>query len=163
MAKPSSPKDERRTRHTPHQQSLPLSEATAGGKRRSLCCNRSPNLRSTPDPQARIKARIKARSQPELRTVSTQGRTKAGNRPDGARANLVPINVDDEIRRLAYLLADRRGFQSGHETEDWLNAEREFASATASKALESTALDRCGRAPAATWRDGVLIPPNPSP
>jgi hypothetical protein len=41
------------------------------------------------------------------------------------RANLVPINLDDEIRNLAYLLSERRGFQPGHETEDWLEAERE--------------------------------------
>ena len=41
------------------------------------------------------------------------------------RANLFPINVDDEIRRLAYLLSERRGFEPGHETEDWLTAERE--------------------------------------
>jgi Protein of unknown function (DUF2934) len=41
------------------------------------------------------------------------------------RANLVPINLDDEIRRLAYLLSERRGFAPGHETEDWLAAERE--------------------------------------
>jgi len=42
-----------------------------------------------------------------------------------ARANLVPINLDDEIRRLAYLLSERRGFEPGHDAEDWLNAERE--------------------------------------
>jgi hypothetical protein len=42
------------------------------------------------------------------------------------RANLFPINVDEEIRRLAYLLSERRGFEPGHETEDWLTAEREI-------------------------------------
>ena len=42
-----------------------------------------------------------------------------------ARANLVPINLEDEVRRLAYLLSERRGFEPGHETEDWLTAERE--------------------------------------
>jgi len=41
------------------------------------------------------------------------------------RANLVPINLEDEIRRLAYLLSERRGFQPGHDAEDWLAAERE--------------------------------------
>jgi hypothetical protein len=39
--------------------------------------------------------------------------------------NLVPINLEDEIRQVAYLLSERRGFESGHETEDWLAAERE--------------------------------------
>jgi len=41
------------------------------------------------------------------------------------RANIVPINLEDEIRRLAYLLSERRGFEPGHETEDWLAAENE--------------------------------------
>jgi hypothetical protein len=43
-----------------------------------------------------------------------------------SRANLVPINIEDEIRRLAYLLSERRGFAPGHEAEDWMNAEREI-------------------------------------
>ncbi len=43
-----------------------------------------------------------------------------------ARANLVPISVEDEVRRLAYLLSERRGFEPGHESEDWLAAEREI-------------------------------------
>lgn len=42
-----------------------------------------------------------------------------------ARASVVPINVDEEIRRLAYLRSERRGFEPGHETEDWLAAENE--------------------------------------
>jgi hypothetical protein len=41
------------------------------------------------------------------------------------RSNLIPINLEHEIRQLAYLLSERRGFQPGHETEDWLSAERE--------------------------------------
>src|SRR5262252_8539808 len=41
------------------------------------------------------------------------------------RANLVPINIDDEIRQLAYLLSERRGFEPGHEADDWFAAERE--------------------------------------
>jgi len=43
-----------------------------------------------------------------------------------ARATLFPINLEDEIRRLAYLLSERRGFQPGHEADDWLTAEREI-------------------------------------
>jgi hypothetical protein len=38
---------------------------------------------------------------------------------------VVPINLDDEIRRLAYLMSERRGFEPGHETDDWLAAEHE--------------------------------------
>ncbi len=43
-----------------------------------------------------------------------------------SRSNLVPINMDEEIRRLAYLLSERRGFEPGHEAEDWLAAETEI-------------------------------------
>lgn len=43
-----------------------------------------------------------------------------------SRSNLVPINLEDEIRRLAYLLSERRGFEPGHETDDWVSAEREI-------------------------------------
>jgi len=42
------------------------------------------------------------------------------------RPNVVPINLEDEVRRLAYLLSERRGFEPGHEAEDWLTAEREI-------------------------------------
>ncbi|MFZ0733352.1 MAG: DUF2934 domain-containing protein [Candidatus Sulfotelmatobacter sp.] len=45
-------------------------------------------------------------------------------RSDG-RPNIVPINVEEEIRSLAYLLSERRGFEPGHESEDWLAAEHE--------------------------------------
>ena len=42
-----------------------------------------------------------------------------------SRSNLVPINIEDEIRQLAYLFSERRGFVPGHEAEDWLAAEHE--------------------------------------
>jgi len=38
---------------------------------------------------------------------------------------LVPINLEDEIRRRAYELYQQRANSSGSETEDWLTAERE--------------------------------------
>jgi hypothetical protein len=60
-------------------------------------------------------------------TEPTKKPTIVASKPriDG-RANLVPINVDDEIRRLAYLMSERRGFEPGHDAEDWLKAEREI-------------------------------------
>jgi hypothetical protein len=55
---------------------------------------------------------------------------KSGRKPEivrtDSRSNLVPINLEDEIRRLAYLMSERRGFVPGHETEDWLAAEHEI-------------------------------------
>lgn len=35
----------------------------------------------------------------------------------------------DAIARLAYQKAEQRGFEPGHEMDDWLDAEREVASA----------------------------------
>ena len=61
----------------------------------------------------------------ETRTTETR---KTARKPEivrAERANLFPINLDDEIRRLAYLLAERRGFEPGHEADDWLAAEHE--------------------------------------
>jgi Protein of unknown function (DUF2934) len=70
----------------------------------------------------------------DLETSATATAVAEPNKPvrkpaivktDG-RANLFPINVEEEIRRLAYLLSERRGFEPGHEAEDWLTAEREI-------------------------------------
>ncbi len=38
------------------------------------------------------------------------------------------------IREAAYFRAERRGFTSGHELEDWLAAEREFETWLATRA-----------------------------
>jgi hypothetical protein len=42
-----------------------------------------------------------------------------------SRKNLLPINLDEEIRRRAYELYQQRGPGSGSEANDWLTAERE--------------------------------------
>jgi hypothetical protein len=46
-------------------------------------------------------------------------------RKSDARKNVIPINLEDEIRRRAYELYQQRGTASGSEAEDWLTAERE--------------------------------------
>ena len=43
-----------------------------------------------------------------------------------SRASVLPINLDEEIRQLAYLMSERRGFAPGHEAEDWIAAELEI-------------------------------------
>lgn len=62
--------------------------------------------------------------------INTENTTKSSRKPtivkSENRPNVVPINLEDEIRRLAYLLAERRGFEPGHESEDWFTAEREI-------------------------------------
>ena len=78
-------------------------------------------LASTETPVAIVETQ-----QAETPTTVTR---KAARKPEivktEPRAKLVPINLDDEIRRLAYLLSERRGFEPGHDAEDWLAAERE--------------------------------------
>lgn len=44
---------------------------------------------------------------------------------DGRNNNVVPINLEDEIRRRAYEIYEQRGAVSGNEADDWLTAERE--------------------------------------
>jgi hypothetical protein len=63
-------------------------------------------------------------------TMKTKPRNGDARKPEivksEGRGSLLPINVEEEIRRLAYLFSERRGFEPGHETEDWLSAEREI-------------------------------------
>lgn len=65
-----------------------------------------------------------------LNSAKTTVRKKVLAKPEivksEVRANIVPINVEEEIRRLAYLMAERRGFEPGHEADDWFAAEREI-------------------------------------
>ncbi|MBZ5679989.1 MAG: DUF2934 domain-containing protein [Acidobacteriia bacterium] len=72
-------------------------------------------------PAAAAQAAPADNSQSETRTDTRKLEVVKGD----SRPNLVPINLDDEIRRRAYELSERRGFESGHETEDWLSAEHE--------------------------------------
>jgi len=81
--------------------------------------NTTDNLNATPEAAS-----------PTLEATDTKSKTKRPVKKPSIvraepRATLIPINVEDEIRQLAYLLSERRGFEPGHETEDWLNAERE--------------------------------------
>jgi hypothetical protein len=39
--------------------------------------------------------------------------------------NVIPINLEDEIRRRAYEIYQERGSTPGNEHEDWVAAERE--------------------------------------
>ena len=54
----------------------------------------------------------------EIREVRTTA-------PD-ARKNIVPINLDEEIRRRAYELWEEKGREAGHDQEYWLSAEAEI-------------------------------------
>lgn len=72
-----------------------------------------------------LAAETNGNGSPAKKTVRKKVAAKPEIVKNEIRANLVPINIDDEIRRLAYLLSERRGFEPGHEAEDWFAAERE--------------------------------------
>jgi len=76
----------------------------------------------TTTPKQNVPAETNIASMPEARVATT---------PDVKAVEPkkyfppTPINVEDEIRRRAYELAEKRGFTPGYENDDWLLAERE--------------------------------------
>ena len=112
MARPKFPKKSNEVKETvvPTSNTLPLSDAGVGQADGSSAVAVAENPTQAA-PETRSEAR-KTGKKPEI--VRSEPRT-----------NLVPINVEEEVRRLAYLLSERRGFEPGHEAEDWLTAERE--------------------------------------
>jgi len=48
-----------------------------------------------------------------------------------------PESRQESIERLAYLLAEQRGFAPGHELDDWLTAEAQFDAWNAGCACET--------------------------
>jgi hypothetical protein len=64
-------------------------------------------------PEIKPEAKITTEPRKKLEVVKTEPR------------RVVPINLEDEIRRRAYELYKQRGTGKGSEAEDWLAAERE--------------------------------------
>jgi hypothetical protein len=111
------------------------SKSTSGGK--SNRSNPSPqeqpkniNPANIPDVNAvapgttaaEVAAEVKVAPEPrKLGFVRTEPRKNSAS-----QVNLVPINLEDEIRRRAYELYLQRGTAPGSEAEDWLTAEREI-------------------------------------
>jgi DUF2934 family protein len=54
----------------------------------------------------------------------TQAESQAAAEPRKHSAP-IPINLESEIRRRAYEISEQRGFEPGHEDQDWLTAEQE--------------------------------------
>ena len=70
---------------------------------------------------AEAAAEVKVAPEPwKLGVVKNEPRKNAA-----PAVNLVPINLEDEIRRRAYELYQQRGTAPGSDAEDWLTAERE--------------------------------------
>jgi hypothetical protein len=64
---------------------------------------------------------------PEPKPETNRPETKMFEvRKTDARKNVVPINLEDEIRRRAYELYQQRQPSAGSEADDWFAAEREI-------------------------------------
>jgi hypothetical protein len=86
----------------------------------------SPSMPNPTAAAATLETAVSASSNiPDVRKTVRKPEIVRNEARSEARPNLVPINLEDEIRRLAYLYSERRGFTPGHETEDWLAAEGE--------------------------------------
>ena len=107
MAKPRFPKKNNEVKEAPTNNALPQSDASA--------------LPGNGSPAVAVAGTQTTAAAPEARKTTRKPEIVRND----VRANLVPINVEEEVRRLAYLLAERRGFEPGHEAEDWVTAERE--------------------------------------
>jgi Protein of unknown function (DUF2934) len=95
------------------------SKSPTGSKQKNAVANPAANNVPTGTPaEPRAASTQTEAARPETR--------KLGVVKNDSRPHVVPINLDDEIRRRAYELAEQRGFSAGHETEDWLIAEREI-------------------------------------
>ncbi len=71
-----------------------------------------------------VKPEIKPEARPEA-NITTEPRRKLEVVKTTEPRRVVPINVEDEIRRRAYELYKQRGTATGSAAEDWLAAERE--------------------------------------
>jgi hypothetical protein len=110
------------------------SKSTSGGKGNRTNTNQeqtsNSNPANIPDVQAVAAETAPAESAPEPKATPEPrklGVVKSGSRKNGADpVNLVPINLENEIRRRAYEIYQQRGPASGSEAEDWLTAEGEI-------------------------------------
>jgi hypothetical protein len=106
MSRSKPPKNEVAARET-ERETVPASAGATDAKSQSA---ETPAV-AAPAPSQKSRSARSARRPEAVQTES--------------RSNLVPINIEEEIRRTAYLLAEKRRFEPGHETEDWLVAESE--------------------------------------
>jgi Protein of unknown function (DUF2934) len=85
--------------------------------------------KSSPAPDVKIEGQTgpNRNTKPSVETVSSpEPRRLEVVKSDPRRNSVVPINLEDEVRRRAYELYLQRGSMGGSEAEDWLRAEREI-------------------------------------
>jgi Protein of unknown function (DUF2934) len=106
------------------------SKSTSGGKTNANINKEQASVTNSgtaPDVQTNVQA-VAAETAP----LATKPESKIALEPrkklevvKNEPRRVVPINVEEEIRRRAYELYQQRGAKPGSEREDWLAAERE--------------------------------------
>ena len=109
-----------RSKSTPGSKTNPSQEQTSNGSPANVADVRN-DVRA--DMKAVAAEPTPAEVKPEVK-ISPEPRKKFEVvKPEPRR--VVPINLEDEIRRRAYELYQQRGGAPGSEAQDWLAAERE--------------------------------------
>jgi hypothetical protein len=105
-----------RSKSTPGSKTNPNKEQTSNVSPANVADVRADVKAVAAEPTpAEVKPEVKIAPEPrkKLEVVKTELR------------RVVPINIEDEIRRRAYELYQQRGAAPGSEAQDWLAAERE--------------------------------------
>jgi hypothetical protein len=61
----------------------------------------------------------------QAKSLATKETLHLKEQPKAVAAHAIGIDVADRIATAAYFLAECRGFEPGHELDDWLVAERQ--------------------------------------
>lgn len=61
-----------------------------------------------------------------MATTDKQSKINVNSVPEASNEMICLPDGDARIAELAYYKAESRGFEPGHELDDWLEAEREF-------------------------------------
>ena len=101
-----------RSKSTPGSKTNPNKEQTGAGSPDYVADVKAVAAEPTPI-EVKPEVRVAPEPRKKLEVVKTEPR------------RVVPINLEDEIRRRAYELYQQRGAAPGSEAEDWLAAERE--------------------------------------
>jgi len=104
------------------------SKSTSGGKINRTTTNPAQsgtnNPANIPDVKAVDEETVPVKTAPEVK-ITPEPRRLEVVKSEPRKNVVVPIKLEDEIRRRAYELYVQRGNASGSEAEDWLTAERE--------------------------------------
>ncbi len=124
MARPKSTSGKTRTIKTQTGATVPASTPVENNVPAAMVepTKVKPEIKTSPEIREDPKPVIERDLKPEARVETKMFEL----RKTDSRNNVVPINLEDEIRRRAYELYQQRDPWAGSEAEDWFNAEREI-------------------------------------